>query len=134
MTVHTVSPRINVHALISENRLFWGCFEMILCSNINACTFFSKNKCTHIFSDFIAHYDTLNNSVISLFLKIRVCDNSHLKLFNNVRFAVHTLYMMHPMLNYSHFYPVDTHLKKLVKSISKAPIKDIRSIDNAEKL
>ena len=42
MTVHTVSPRINVHALISENRLFWGCFEMILCSNLNACTFFQK--------------------------------------------------------------------------------------------
>ena len=39
MTVHTVSPCVNVHGLISENRLFWGYFEMILCSNINACTF-----------------------------------------------------------------------------------------------
>ena len=68
MTVHIVSPRINVHALISEKRMFWGCFEMILCSNINACTFFSKSKCNPIFSDFVAHYDTLNNPVISLCL------------------------------------------------------------------
>ena len=69
-------------------------------------------------------------------LKIRVCDNSHSKLYNNVRFAAHILYMMHPMLNYSHSNPVDTHLKKqFVKSIiiSKPPIKDNRSIDNAEK-
>ena len=68
-------------------------------------------------------------------LKIRVCDNSHSKLYNNVRFAVRTLCMMHPMLNYSHSNPVDTYLKKqLVKSILKPPIKDNRSIDNAGKL
>ena len=99
--------------------------------------FFSKTKCIPIFNVFYAHYDTLNNSVISLnvSLKIRVCDNSYSKLYNNVRFAVHTLYMMHPMLNYSHSNPVDTHLiKQFVKSISKPPIKDNRSIDNAEKL
>ena len=41
-------------------------------------------------------------------------------------------YMMHPMLNYSHSNPVDTPLKKLVKSISKPTKKDKRSIDNAE--
>ena len=77
---------------------------------------FPKTKCTPIFSVFVAHCDTLNNSVISLCLKIRVRDNSHSKLYNNVRFAVHTLYMMHPMLNYSHSNPADTHLKKqLVK-------------------
>ena len=59
MTVHTVSPRVNVNALISENHMFWGCSEMILCSNINACNFFFlKSKCTPIFSDFVAHYDT----------------------------------------------------------------------------
>ena len=68
MAVHTVSPRINVHALISENCMLWGCFEMILCSNIKMHAFFSKSKCTLIFSDFVAHYDTLNNSVISLCL------------------------------------------------------------------
>ena len=44
-------------------------------------------------------------------LKIRVCENSHSKLYNHVTFAAHTLYMMHPMLNYSHSNPVDTHLK-----------------------
>ena len=57
MIVHTVSQRINVHAIISENRLFWGCFKMILCSNINACTFFRKLS-VPIFSVFVAHYDT----------------------------------------------------------------------------
>ena len=58
-------------------------------------------------------------------LKIRVCDNSHSKLYINVRFAVHTLYMMHPMLNYSHSNPVDTHLKNQL-------VKDNRFFDNAK--
>ena len=35
-----VSPRINVHALISENRMFQGCFKIVLCLNISACTCF----------------------------------------------------------------------------------------------
>ena len=97
--------------------------------------FFSKKKCTPIFSDFVAQYE-INNSCHKLVsLKIRGCDNSHSKLYNNVIFAVHTLYMMHPMLNYSLSNPVDTHLKnKMVKSISKPPIKDNRSIGNAEEL
>ena len=47
---------------------------------------------------------------------------------------MNTLYMMHPMFNYSYPNPVDTPVKKLVESISKPLIKDKRSIDNAEKL
>ena len=56
--------------------------------------FFSKTKCTPIFSDFVAHYNTLNNSACRqlVSLKIRVCDYSYSKLYNNVRFAVHALY------------------------------------------
>ena len=93
---------------------------MTFCSNINACTFFSKIKCTFIFSDFVAHYDSLNNNCHQLVsLKIRVCDNLHSQLYNNVRFAVHTLYMMHPMLNYSNSNPVDTHLKNLLNRFRK---------------
>ena len=134
MTVHIVSPRISVHALISENRMFWRCFEMILCSDINACTFFRKVSATPFLwlCRSLCYFKQLCHQFVSL--KIRVCDNSHSKLYNNVRFAVHTLYMMHLMLNYSHSNPVDTPLKKLVKSISKPPIKDKRNIDNAEKL
>ena len=68
MTVHTVSPRINLHALMSENRMFWGYFEIILCSNINACTFFRKlSAAPGIFRDFVTHYDTLNNSSVCVF-------------------------------------------------------------------
>ena len=37
-----IFEKIYISALISEKRLFGGCFEMILCSNINACTFFRK--------------------------------------------------------------------------------------------
>ena len=54
----------------------------------------------HLFSkkNFVAYYDTLNNSVINLCLyRFSVSENSHSKLYNNViiRFVFFTLYMMH---------------------------------------
>ena len=68
MIFSIVTPLIKVHALISENHMFWGCFEIILCSKSKCMHLFSKTKHTPILSDFVAHYDTLNNSVINLCL------------------------------------------------------------------
>ena len=104
MAVHTVSPRVSVHALIRE-----------IYSNIYACTFFRKLSAppflvTLSLTMILLLLKQLCHQLLSL--KIRVCDNSHSKLYNNVRYVVHTLYMMHSMLNYSHTNPVDTHLKK----------------------
>ena len=56
----TVSPRINVHALISENRMFQGCFKVVLCSNISACTCFRKLS-VPLNRNFVAKSDTLND-------------------------------------------------------------------------
>ena len=47
------SLRINVHALISEDRLFQGCFQKYSCLFRSACTYIQMLRaCTYIFENY----------------------------------------------------------------------------------